>query len=262
MNEDNFNENNKSKKVLLSVLGVAILVVAVVGVSFAAFSFINNNANENSIATGTITMSYSEPTAGITLKDQLPITDAEGKVLKGTSTSGLTDDPDSGNTYYFDFTVSTTTTGKVAVPYEISVSPVAIAEGAGVCSIAENTTSTACTTAGGTWTAYAQLPANNVKVYLTEVNGSEETEVVAPTLVSDLDNYVLYTKTNLHSSSNIEYKDKYKLRIWIDNSVTGEGWTESTKLQYNFKIGVESNQKAKTSNLSDSVVTLSNSNYI
>ena len=71
-----------------------------------------------------------------------------------------------------------------------------------------------------------------------------------------------YIQTNLHSSSNIEYKDKYKLRIWIDNSVTGEGWTESTKLQYNFKIGVKSNQKAKTNDLADSVVTLSNSNYI
>ena len=32
-------KENNSKQVLLSVLGVAILVVAVVGVSFAAFSY-------------------------------------------------------------------------------------------------------------------------------------------------------------------------------------------------------------------------------
>ena len=32
------NNNNSSKQILLSVLGVAILVVAVVGISFAAFS--------------------------------------------------------------------------------------------------------------------------------------------------------------------------------------------------------------------------------
>ena len=32
-------KDNNSKQVLLSVLGVAILVVAVVGVSFAAFSY-------------------------------------------------------------------------------------------------------------------------------------------------------------------------------------------------------------------------------
>ena len=33
------NNNNSSKQILLSVLGVAILVVAVVGISFAAFSY-------------------------------------------------------------------------------------------------------------------------------------------------------------------------------------------------------------------------------
>ena len=32
-------EKDSSKKILLSVLGVAILIVAVVGVSFAAFTF-------------------------------------------------------------------------------------------------------------------------------------------------------------------------------------------------------------------------------
>ena len=51
-------EESGSKKVLLSVLGVAILVVAVVGISFAAFSF-TNTSDENSIQTGTITMSYA-----------------------------------------------------------------------------------------------------------------------------------------------------------------------------------------------------------
>ena len=32
-------ENNNSKQMILSILGVVILVVAVVGVSFAAFSY-------------------------------------------------------------------------------------------------------------------------------------------------------------------------------------------------------------------------------
>ena len=51
-------EENNSKKVLLSVLGVAILVVAVVGVSFAAFSFANTSDKANQIQVGTITMSF------------------------------------------------------------------------------------------------------------------------------------------------------------------------------------------------------------
>ena len=53
-------EDNNSKQVLLSVLGVAILVVAVVGVSFAAFTFSQTGQKVNTISTGTITMSYSE----------------------------------------------------------------------------------------------------------------------------------------------------------------------------------------------------------
>ena len=40
-------EENGSKKVLLSVLGVAILVVAVVGVSFAFFTYSKEGEKNN-----------------------------------------------------------------------------------------------------------------------------------------------------------------------------------------------------------------------
>ena len=46
-------QSNQSKKVLLSVIGVAILVVAVVGVSFAFFNYTRTGA-ANSIGTGKI----------------------------------------------------------------------------------------------------------------------------------------------------------------------------------------------------------------
>lgn len=45
---------NSSKQVLLSVLGIAILVVAVVGVSFAFFSYTKSGATNNTIQTGEI----------------------------------------------------------------------------------------------------------------------------------------------------------------------------------------------------------------
>ena len=50
--------NNSSKQVLLSVIGVAILVVAVVGVSFAFFSF-TNTGDANTVQTGTIVFEAS-----------------------------------------------------------------------------------------------------------------------------------------------------------------------------------------------------------
>jgi len=60
-------EENNSRKVLLSVLGVAILLVAVVGISFAAYTFTDQSDEANTINTGTITMSYTEPENGIKL---------------------------------------------------------------------------------------------------------------------------------------------------------------------------------------------------
>lgn len=52
--------NNSSKQVLLSVIGVAILVVAVVGVSFAFFSYVYNGETPNTVKTGTIVFKASD----------------------------------------------------------------------------------------------------------------------------------------------------------------------------------------------------------
>ena len=101
------NNNNSSKQILLSVLGVAILVVAVVGISFAAFSYSKTGEVSNTITTGTITMSYSEPTNGINLTDALPITDEAGKALKGDNNT-------------FDFTVNATIAGTTNINYAIT----------------------------------------------------------------------------------------------------------------------------------------------
>ena len=98
---------NNSKQVLLSVLGVAILVVAVVGVSFAAFTYSKAGEKVNTITTGTITMSYSEDTNGINLKDALPMTDEQGKTLAGENN-------------VFEFTVSANITGTTTINYAVT----------------------------------------------------------------------------------------------------------------------------------------------
>ncbi len=98
---------NNSKQVLLSVLGVAILVVAVVGVSFAAFTYSKAGEKVNTITTGTITMSYSEDTNGINLKDALPMTDEQGKALAGENN-------------VFEFTVSANITGTTTINYAVT----------------------------------------------------------------------------------------------------------------------------------------------
>ena len=71
---------NSSKQVLLSVLGIAVLVVAVVGVSFAFFTYSKNGEANNEITTGSIFLQFTEGTA-ITLSNQFPINDANGATL-------------------------------------------------------------------------------------------------------------------------------------------------------------------------------------
>lgn len=51
---------NSSKQVLLSVLGIAVLVVAVVGVSFAFFTYSRQGTQENTITTGEIFFDFTE----------------------------------------------------------------------------------------------------------------------------------------------------------------------------------------------------------
>lgn len=112
-------EENNSRKVFLSVLGVAILLVAVVGVSFAAFTYTSDAANQglNSITTGTITMSYAEPTNGITITDALPMTETTAMALY--QKDNATEENETNGV--FTFTVKATASGTVTVPYEINI---------------------------------------------------------------------------------------------------------------------------------------------
>lgn len=211
-------EENNSKKVLLSVLGVAILVVAVVGVSFAAFSYANTPNNANQINVGTITMSYSEAEAGISITDAKPTADATAKEDK---TPG----------HYFEFTVTRKTDATVKVPYEISVIPGAAGDGETL------------------------MPTKNVKVYLTKVNGENETPVVAPTTLdtiiidskkSTLDTkttkYVLYTVADATGAVYTGAAETYRLRMWIDENTqfapNGSGNTLNSTLKYSYRLTV------------------------
>ena len=86
---------------------------------------------------------------------------------------------------------------------------------------------------------YTSLSDNQVKIYLTDYNDSS---LLEPTLISGLSNNKLYEKTNNHSSINTKITDKYKLRVWVDSNVDASSWDQDTKLEYKFKINVDSNE--------------------
>ncbi len=70
------NNGNSSKQVLLSVVGIAILVIAVVGVSFAFFTYSKTGENQL-LTTGTIFFQFTDGDQ-INLKDQFPTPDTTG----------------------------------------------------------------------------------------------------------------------------------------------------------------------------------------
>ena len=199
--------NNSSKQVLVSILGVAILIVAVVGISFAAFSYSKTGRVSNTITTGTITMSYTEPTNGINLTNALPITDIAGKAL-------------SGNNNTFDFSVSATIAGNTTINYAITA-----VKGDG------------CTIADGGIKVYltdqedAQILAPTKVTDLTLT--TNDNAAGAPD-----GQYVL--KTGTYSDVGTK-TDKYRLRMWVADDYAAP----ATAQEYILKVNVYGKVAAK-----------------
>ena len=120
----------------------------------------------------------------------------------------------------FDFAVTTKASYQTGLKYNLSVEKLSVSSG------------------------YTSLSDNEVKIYLTD---NSNNVLVEPTLISNLSDKLLYTKTNSHSSSKTEIKDMYKLRVWIDQNVDSSNWTKDSKFEYKFKIGLKSEEVKITS---------------
>ena len=92
-----------SKQVLLSVFGVALLIVAFVGISYAIFVFSAISRVDNTVRSGGITFEYLEGDSVIDINDALPVSDEVG--VKQTKS--------------FDFQVSSAIRGNTTVFYEV-----------------------------------------------------------------------------------------------------------------------------------------------
>lgn len=92
-----------SKQVLLSVFGVALLIVAIVGISYAIFVFSAKSRVDNTVRSGGITFEYLEGDSVIDINDALPVSDEVG--VKQTIS--------------FDFQVSSAIRGNTTVFYEV-----------------------------------------------------------------------------------------------------------------------------------------------
>ena len=97
----------RKKQDFILILVTFILLIAIVGISYAAFSYTGTGQKLNAITTGAISMEYVESTNVISMNNALPTTYSTGKKL---SNSGE----------YFDFTVKSSIAGNTDINYEIA----------------------------------------------------------------------------------------------------------------------------------------------
>lgn len=108
--------SDNKKTLVLSIVGVLVLVLVVVGVSYAMYTFTGTGTKQNTISTGSISVTI-DPTQGeevhgvtvdkqtITLTNQYPMTDAEG-----TKSSEV-----------LRFYVAATVSGSTTINYEVGM---------------------------------------------------------------------------------------------------------------------------------------------
>ena len=195
---------SKNRKNYLVILLVIVLLITIIGVSYAAFNYAGTGEKLNTITTGMVTMEYVESTNTITMTNALPTTIATGKTRL---TAGE----------YFDFTVKSSIAGNTDINYEIAAK-----EESG------NTFS------GSNIRYYLTT---------VDANG-KETEVMAPRTYYEeptgngytgrpADMMSLYTG-NLATQGETEIK--YRLRLWVDESYNPQ--SDNGGLVYKVKVNV------------------------
>ena len=193
---------NNKKQLLLSIGLVLILVLMIVGISYAAFKFTGLGNKPNTITTGAITMEYTESTNKISMTGALPTTDATGKVrlTKGE---------------YFDFTIKSSIKGNANINWEIAAEDI-------------------------TPSSAKKMAGKNIKLYLTKLNGDKEEEVMAPKVYSASTS--ANTKTGRPSgvmslatgTMSASETTNYRLRMYVDEDYNPQG--DGGGLSFSVKI--------------------------
>ena len=195
----------KTKKEIVIIGLILLMVIALIGVSYAAFRFTGEGQRVNTITTGSITMTYTETDNTISLNGALPTTDATGK-------KRLNDGE------YFDFTVSSNISGDVNINYEISAKDVTVAE------------------------AGKKIDGSNIKLYLTRLTGDGEEELMTPAVYNEETSANSFTgrpsgEMSLYTSSmSSSESNNYRLRMWVDEDYNPQG--DGGNLSFSVQINV------------------------
>ena len=194
---------DKKKQLLLSIGLVLILVLMIVGISYAAFKFVGLGQKPNTITTGAITMEYEESTNIISMTGALPTTDATGKVR-------LTEGE------YFDFTIKSNIQGNANINWEIAAEDITVSSA-------------------------KKMDGKYIKLYLTKLDSTgAETQVMAPKVYrastsantkTGRPSGVMSLATGTMSASETT---NYRLRMYVDEDYNPQG--DGGGLSFSVKI--------------------------
>ena len=210
-------KNSKKKQVLLTLIAIISLIVITVGVTYAFFNYAKEGTTDNTIKTGSITFLYTE-VSGV------------GKGISLTEAYPVADSigkVQTGEGKVFDFKVTSNIEMNSNIDYQV----------------------TARKKTGST------LANSAVKVYLTEVNGTEQelllskySELSQTDKVdsSKFDERILYEATVPANTKN--YEKNFKLRMWVSDDTDFSDGSMNDKT-FTLTVNVYADGKVVTDNL-------------
>mgnify|MGYP004603182617 CR=1 FL=1 len=192
---------NNKRKLILSIGLVLVLVIMIVGISYATFQFSGPGSKVNTITTGAITMEYTESDNTINITGSLPTTDETGmkRLNEGE---------------YFDFTVKSNIVGNTNINWEISTKKL---DG---------------NTIDGKYIKFYLTKINgNQEEALMEPSSYLEASEENSYTGRPSNEMSLYT-----SSMQSSEEATYRLRMWVDESYNPQG--DGGNLQFGVKVNV------------------------
>ena len=208
---------NKKKQIIITLIGIISLIVITVGVTYAFFNYSRTGTTDNVVKTGGITFLYTE-VSGV------------GKGISLTDAYPVADSigkVQTGEGKVFDFKVTSNISMNSSIGYQV----------------------TARKKTGST------LANSAVKVYLTEVNGTEQelllskySELSQTDKVdsSKFDERILYEATVPANTAN--YEKNFRLRMWVDENTDFSDGSMNDKT-FTLTVNVYADGKVVTDNL-------------
>ena len=208
---------NKKKQIIITLVAIISLIVITVGVTYAFFNYAKEGTTDNTIKTGSITFLYTE-VSGV------------GKGISLTEAYPVADSIGKvqvGEGKVFDFKVTSNISMNSNIGYQV----------------------TARKKTGST------LANSAVKVYLTEVNGTEQELLLSKYSELDqtdkvdsskFDERILYEGTVPANTKN--YEKNFKLRMWVSDDTDFSDGSMNDKT-FTLTVNVYADGKVVTDNL-------------